>query len=88
MTNYVAIYDAAEMRGDKVSDRARHRAGIAAVVAEAKAEAWDEGHVAYQRRDGDDGCSCGAWSGGECLCGLYGTGTLLSVNDNPYRVTR
>ena len=55
-------------------------------LASERAEAWDEGHVAYQRRNGDDGCSCGAWSGGECLCGLYGTGTLLSVKDNPYRV--
>ena len=39
MSNYEAIYDAAEMRGGKGFSVEGHQAGIAAVVAEAKAEA-------------------------------------------------
>ena len=38
MSNYEAIYDAAEMRGGKGFSTEGHRAGIAAVVAAAKAE--------------------------------------------------
>lgn len=49
-----------------------------------KAEAWDEGHK-HRHRLGQDECQCDAWNIGECACGLYGTGELLSLNDNPYR---
>ena len=53
--------------------------------AEAKlAEAWDEGHRHPQRRGPDD-CQCGAYYVGECACGEYGCGPLLSLADNPYR---
>lgn len=55
------------------------------VVARIRAEAWDEGHTHRQRRDPNDGCRCGAWSATECGCGKYGTGRLLSLDDNPYR---
>lgn len=48
-------------------------------------KAWDEGHKTRWRRDPDDGCTCGAWAEIECGCGNYGTGELLSLNDNPYR---
>jgi hypothetical protein len=48
------------------------------------AEAWDEGHKTRWRR-GMDECICSAWSSSECGCGLYGTGELLSLGDNPYR---
>lgn len=48
------------------------------------ARAWDEGHKHRWSR-GDDGCECAAHSLGECSCGLYGTGELLSLNANPYR---
>lgn len=58
---------------------------LAAHDAEVKAEAWDEGHRHRWRRDRDDGCTCAAWSSDECACGLYGTGELLSLKDNPYR---
>lgn len=53
-------------------------------LAGVKAEAWDEGHRHRQRRGPDD-CPCGAWYEGECACGQYGTGDLLSLADNPYR---
>ena len=48
------------------------------------ADVWDEGHKAPWRR-GPDSCRCSAWSSGECACGMYGNGELLSLNDNPYR---
>lgn len=47
------------------------------------ARAWAEGHQHRQRR-GKDKCKCGAWSKGECACGRYGNGPLLSLEDNPY----
>jgi hypothetical protein len=53
-------------------------------LAGVRAEAWDEGHKHRQRLGADD-CHCAAWSEGECACGLYGTGPLLSLTDNPYR---
>ena len=53
-------------------------------LVQVKAEAWDEGHRHRQRRGPDD-CPCGAWYEGECACGQYGTGDLLSLADNPYR---
>ncbi len=58
---------------------------LAAHDREVAAKAWDEGHRHPQRRDPDDGCRCGAWNEGECACGLYGSGRLLSLDDNPYR---
>lgn len=48
------------------------------------AQAWDEGHRHLWKR-GPDECMCGAWASMECACGKYGTGELLSLNDNPYR---
>jgi hypothetical protein len=57
---------------------------LAAHDAEVAAAAWDEGHNARRSR-GRSKCNCGAWSDGECACGLYGTGELLSMKDNPYR---
>ena len=48
------------------------------------AQAWDEGHKTPHRR-GPDNCMCGAWSRIECGCGLYGTGPLESLTENPYR---
>ena len=48
------------------------------------AAAWDEGHLTSRKR-GPSGCKCGAWSNGECACGLYGTGAVLSLAANPYR---
>lgn len=47
-----------------------------------KAEAWDEGHRTPQEREPDD-CQCGAWYDGECGCGLFGTGEIITPN--PYR---
>ena len=47
-------------------------------------KAWDDGHVTPQRR-GPDECECFAYSSGECACGLFGTGPLLSSAENPYR---
>lgn len=65
-----------------------HAAGLAKAVAPllaaARAEAWDEGHMTRWRRGPDD-CVCSAWSAGECGCGRYGTGPLLSLANNPYR---
>lgn len=62
---------------------------VASKVAEAEARGaergWDEGHKHRQRR-GPDGCRCGAWGEHECGCGKYGTGSLLSLADNPYRI--
>lgn len=58
---------------------------LAEYTRQVKAEAWDEGHKTRWRRDPDDGCTCGAWAEIECGCGNYGTGELLSLNDNPYR---
>ena len=57
---------------------------IDAWLREAKAEAWDEGHLTRRLR-GPDACRCSAHSEGECGCGLYGTGELLSLAKNPYR---
>lgn len=57
---------------------------LAARESAARAEAWDEGHRHRQRR-GPDECQCAAWSEGECACGRYGTGALVSLADNPYR---
>lgn len=48
------------------------------------ADAWDEGHQRRRRR-GPDCCLCEAWDEGECGCGEYGTGQLVSLGDNPYR---
>lgn len=48
------------------------------------ADAWDEGHRTYQKREPDE-CYCSAWSEGECACGLYGTGKIITPN--PYRRT-
>jgi len=47
-----------------------------------KAEAWDEGHRTPQVREAHD-CQCGAWYEGECACGRFGTGKLITPN--PYR---
>ena len=46
------------------------------------ARAWDEGHRTRQIRELDD-CRCGAYYEGECGCGKYGTGRI--VTPNPYR---
>ena len=59
-------------------------AGLDRRADEALAEAWDAGHLTRWRR-GPDGCQCGAWHSGECGCGKYGTGQLLSLADNPHR---
>ena len=75
----VVSFDEADARFDR---------WLAAHDAEVKAEAWDEGHRHRWRRDRDDGCTCAAWSSNECACGLYGTGELLSLADNPYREGR
>lgn len=48
------------------------------------ADAWEAGHVTRWRR-GPDECQCCAYSAGECACGKYGTGELLSLAQNPYR---
>ena len=53
----------------------------------ALAQAWDEGHETWWKRGPDD-CQCGAWSSSECGCGLYGSGELLSLADNPYRAAK
>ena len=53
-------------------------------LAEVLAEAWDAGHQ-YPWKRGPDDCRCGAWSSNECACGLYGTGPLVSLADNPHR---
>ena len=45
---------------------------------------WAEGHMTAWKR-GPSGCKCYAYSSSECGCGKYGTGALLSLNDNPYR---
>ena len=86
MTDYGEVYEAGceavpidELNGMSMI----HAAGIAAVEAAAKREAWDEGHKVRKRR-GKDGCKCHAWSPGECGCGLYGTGALISLAENPY----
>ena len=50
----------------------------------ALAAAWEEGHKTRWRR-GPDECQCCAYSAGECACGKYGTGELLSLAANPYR---
>jgi hypothetical protein len=57
---------------------------LAAHDAEVASAAWDKGHKTRHRR-GPDKCRCSAWSAGECACGRYGTGELLSLKDNPYR---
>ena len=60
---------------------------LASALAEAErdlAKAWDAGHLTSWKR-GPSGCKCGAWSDGECACGLYGTGEVLSLAANPYR---
>jgi hypothetical protein len=48
-----------------------------------KAYAWQEGHL-HDRRLGPDECVCWAWSPGECGCGKFGNGEVLSLHDNPY----
>jgi len=53
-------------------------------LAAEKAKAWEEGHR-HRQRLGPDDCACGAWYEGECACGQYGTGDLLSLADNPHR---
>ena len=59
-----------------------HRAEFDRWLEQVKAEAWDEGHRTPQDREPDD-CQCGAWYEGECACGLFGTGTIITPN--PYR---
>ena len=81
MNDYEAIY--AEV-SNTAHDTKSHTAGIAAVVTAAKRDAWDEGHN-VRKRHGKDDCMCQAWSAGECACGLYGTGALISLEENPYR---
>ena len=54
--------------------------------AEIAAKAWHEGHLLRWRRGVDD-CHCSARSAGECGCGRYGTGEMLSLADNPYSKT-
>jgi len=53
-------------------------------LAGVKAEAWDEGHLHYQKL-GPDKCVCWAWSESECACGEFGTGAVVSLSENPYR---
>ena len=60
---------------------------LAEYTRQVQAEAWDAGHKTRWRR-GLDECQCGAWSRNECGCGLYGTGELLSLADNPHREER
>lgn len=45
---------------------------------------WVEGYKTAWKR-GPSECKCYAYSSSECGCGKYGTGVLLSLNDNPYR---
>ena len=49
------------------------------------AAAWEAGHREPWKRE-MDACRCGAWHTGECGCGLYGTGKLISLDANPYKV--
>jgi hypothetical protein len=49
---------------------------------ELMAQGWDEGHGTPVQREPDD-CRCGAWYEGECGCGKYGTGKIITPN--PYR---
>jgi hypothetical protein len=51
--------------------------------AEIAKRAWEEGHKTAWKR-GPSECKCYAYSSSECGCGKYGTGELLSLNDNPY----
>jgi len=53
-------------------------------LAQVKADAWDEGHLHYQKR-GPDNCMCCAYSEYECACGEFGTGAVVSLSENPYR---
>lgn len=57
---------------------------LAAEKAKWQAEAWEEGHRHRPRR-GPSGCTCAAWSEGECACGQFGNGELWSLGDNPYK---
>jgi len=74
---------------DYLSDDARiwlagfaARAALEAIAPAIAARAWDEGHATPWQREMDD-CRCGAWNRGECGCGKYGTGRL--VTPNPHR---
>ena len=58
------------------------RLALDAVAPAIAARAWDEGHATHWQREMDD-CRCGAWNRGECGCGKYGTGRLITPN--PYR---
>lgn len=49
---------------------------------ELMAQGWDAGHGVPVLREMDD-CRCGAWHEGECGCGKYGTGKIITPN--PYR---
>ena len=63
-------------------DQCAMRAALDAVASTIAARAWDEGHATHWQREMDD-CRCGAWNRGECGCGKYGTGRLITPN--PYR---
>ena len=60
------------------------RAVLEAVADDLRAEAWDAGHR-HPQKLGPDGCECAAHYAGECACGEYGNGELLSLAANPYR---
>lgn len=69
--------------GRKIAYRSNEIAAGQAAV-KLLAQAWDAGHQTRWRR-GPDECQCWAYASIECACGRYGTGVLLSLNDNPYR---
>ena len=65
-----------------LANRATARKMVNRWLEQVKAEAWDEGHRTPQIREPHD-CRCGAWYEGECACGLFGTGEIITPN--PYR---
>lgn len=58
---------------------------LSQIVRGLQAKAWKEGHRTPVQR-GPSGCRCGAWDEGECACGKYGTGKILTPN--PYRTVQ